>query len=151
MQKTRTIKKSEVEQSWYLVDAKGRRLGTLATTVAQLLMGKQDPKTRGYLIPHTKVIVINAAELDVPARKGISKLYTRYSGFPGGLKVFTLDEMMDKNPTEVVRKAVRGMLPKGSRGREILATNLYIYAGADHDHQAQQEQIVTIDKANFKI
>ncbi|MCA9379177.1 50S ribosomal protein L13, partial [Candidatus Dojkabacteria bacterium] len=125
--------------------------GTLATTIAQLLLGKHDPKSIGYLSPRTKVIVINSDELDIPANKKISKLYTRYSGYPGGLKVFTLGEMMEKDSTEVIRKAVRGMLPKGSRGREILATNLYVYAGSEHEHQAQQEQIVTIDKQNFKI
>lgn len=151
MQKTKTTSQSEIVEKWYMIDAAGQRLGKVASAAAQLLMAKNDPTMRSYLMPKTKMIIINAADLDLTEKKRISKLYTNYSGFPGGLRTLTLDEVMQKDPREVIIKAVRGMLPRNKRGNHILDTNLYVYAGAEHKHEAQAAQVEQIKLDNFKI
>jgi large subunit ribosomal protein L13 len=149
--KTRIVKPKEIVEKWYVVDAKGQRLGNLASFVAQLLMGKGDPMTRNYLVPKTKVVILNSDDLDITEKKAISKLHTRYSGFPGGLTISTLGELMEKDSRKVVTKAVRGMLPKNKRADEIISSNLYIYNNAEHDQAAQASQMVTVDIQKFKI
>jgi large subunit ribosomal protein L13 len=128
---------------WYLIDAKGQRLGKVATRVAQLLMGKHEPEYVPHLDNGSRVVVINAAELDVHPRKIEGKLYWRHSGYPGGIRYETLGDVMDKKPTEVVRRAVKGMLPKNRMGAASL-TKLYIYAGEEHDQKAQQPEQIAI-------
>jgi large subunit ribosomal protein L13 len=140
------IRQSDIKEKWYLVDAKGLRLGNIASVVAQLLLAKDNPLIRDYLMPKNKVVVINAEKFDYTPKKGLTKFYKRYSGYQSGLKVETLDSLIMRRPTEPLRKAIKGMLPKNSRGRAILAQNLFIYAGGEHPHTAQKPVIVDIKK-----
>src|SRR5664279_4548274 len=110
MFKTKTTTPSELTESWYIIDAKGQRIGRVASIAAELLMAKNEPKTRDYLTPKHKVIITNAAEVDVTARKRSGKIYTRYSGYPGGLTVNTLEEVLEKHPERALEHAIKGML-----------------------------------------
>jgi large subunit ribosomal protein L13 len=134
---------SELEATWYLIDAKDKRLGKIATRAAQILMGKAEANYVPHLDNGARVIIINAASLDIHPRKVEGKLYWRHSGYPGGIKSRTLGEMMDATPTEVVRKAVRGMLPKNRLGAATL-NKLYIYAGDEYGQKAQQPKQVEL-------
>lgn len=142
---TKTVNPSEIEERWFLLDAKGKRIGRIATTAAELLLQKDVPHNRNYLMPKTKVVIINADEVDVTENRKISKVFTRYSGYPSGLTKETLGEVMERRPLKALRHAVRGMLPKGRRGRAINAKNVYIYVGAEHDHSAQKPKTVEIN------
>ncbi len=142
--KTKTVSPDQIKEKWYLIDAAGLRLGKLATIAAELLLGKHDPLVKDYLTPKTKVVITNTDKLDITERKSLSKIYTRYSGYPGGLTTNTLGELMAKDSTKVVELAVRRMLPKNTRGRQIFGTNFYVYAGADHKHVAQNPEALTI-------
>lgn len=145
MTKTKITKPSEVKLKWYLIDAKGKRLGKVAAVAAQLLLGKNEPTMRDYLLPQNKVVVLNAASLDITAKKSISKLATRYSGYPGGLTIMTLGEMMQKYPDRVIEKAIRGMLPKNKRADKIADQNLFVYADEVHPHNGQENEFISID------
>ncbi len=144
MVKTKTTSQKTQTEKWYLVDARGKRLGKLASTVAELLMGKGDVSMRDYIMPMHKVVITNAQHLDIAERKKVNKLYTNYSGYPGGLKIFTLGEMMGKSPVEVVRRAIKGMLPRTKRSDAIFSNNLYVYAESEHKHQAQEPQFINV-------
>lgn len=146
---TRTVSQSNVQEKWYLVDAKGLRIGKVSSAIAQLLLGKNNVDTRAYLMPQNKVVVINAAEIDVTPKRADTKFYTQYSGFPGGIKYTFLKDMMAKFPGRVIENAVSGMLPKNKRGKHIMASNLFIYANADHKHEAQKPEV--IDLNTYKI
>ncbi len=149
MFKTKATKQGELQEKWFLVDAKGQRLGLVASKVAEILLAKDQPIMRDNLMPQNKVVVINAGEIDISDRKGDMKVYTRYSGYPGGLTRETLKEVITKHPVRPVEKAIRGMLPRGKRGNSIYATNLYVYAGADHKHEAQQPTLVDLRNIKF--
>ena len=126
---------ASIERSWLVIDAEGLVLGRLATEIAHLLRGKHKPTWAPHLDTGDHVIVVNAAKLDVSVRRA-GKLYYRHSGFPGGLRTTTLGAMLEKNPERVVRLAVKGMLPKGRLGRQMIK-KLRVYAGAEHPHAAQ--------------
>lgn len=134
--KTYSAKPGEIERHWYLVDADGQTLGRLATRIADTLRGKGKPQ----YTPHTDtgdfVIVVNAEKVAVTGKKLDQKLYHRHSGYPGGLTSRTLREQLDRRPTEVLRKAVKGMLPKNRLAAAQLR-KLKIYAGPGHPHEAQ--------------
>jgi large subunit ribosomal protein L13 len=136
MQKTWNAKPGEIERHWYVVDAEGQTLGRLATQIADTLRGK----TKAEYTPHVDtgdfVIVVNAEKIAVTGKKLDQKLYHRHSGYPGGLTSRTLREQLDRRPTEVIRKAVKGMLPRTRLARAQL-TKLKVYAGAEHPHVAQ--------------
>lgn len=149
MTKTRTVSKSEINERWYLIDASGLRLGRVASVAAELLLGKNDPKTRDYLLPRNKVVVVNASKLDITEKRKISKIYTNYSGYPGGLRKQTLGELQEKFPERVVEKAIKGMLPKNRRGKAIHATNLYVYTDAGHKHEAQQPEVIDVNNVSI--
>jgi large subunit ribosomal protein L13 len=149
MIRTKATKQSEIAEKWYLVDAKGQRLGVVASKIAELLLAKDQPIMRDNLTPKNKVVVVNAGDLDVTARKSDMKVYTRYSGYPGGLTKSTLKEMINRFPERPLEKAVRGMLPRGKRGNHIFASNLYVYAGADHKHEAQNPVLVDLKAVKF--
>lgn len=149
MNQVTNTSKQELKEQWYLIDAAGLRIGKLSTTIAELLLGKNNPQTRSYLLPQNKVVVINAAKLDVPVRKQTNKVYTQYSGYPGGLRKDTLEEMFKKFPERVIERAVKGMLPRNRRGKAIHAQNLYVYASSEHKHAPQQPQV--LDMTTFKI
>ncbi len=135
---TYTAKRGQVSREWHLIDAQGKILGRLATQVAQLLRGKKKP----IFTPHTDcgdgVVVINAEKIRVTGTKLTSKIYHRYTGYPSGLKSETLEHLLARRPTEVVRRAVEGMLPKNPLGSQV-ARRLRIYAGPRHPHAGQMK------------
>ena len=134
---------SQVERKWYVVDAEGQTLGRLASEVAKVLRGKN----KAIYTPHADcgdyVIVVNAEKIKVTGKKLDQKVYYDYSGYVGGMKETTLKELLAKKPEEVIRRAVKGMLPKGPLGREMM-TKLHVYAGPEHNHQAQQPKELEI-------
>jgi large subunit ribosomal protein L13 len=131
------LRKEDIkERKYYLIDAEGKILGRLATFIAQLLMGKDRPDYTPHVDSGAGVIVINAEKIKVSGKKLEQKFYNRYSGYPGGLKQIRLKEMLKNRPEEVIRHAVRGMLPKNRLLKRRIA-RLKIYAGAEHPHLAQ--------------
>lgn len=128
------IKKKEIKRYWHLVDARGKILGRLATQIAQLLMGKSKTYFSRHLDGGDYVVVINAENIVTTGKKGEQKIYTRYSGYPGGLKKQTLNELKATRPEEVIRHAVAGMLPKNKLRKRMLS-RLHIYAGDKHPYQ----------------
>jgi len=136
MQKTYVAKKEDIKRAWYLLNAKDKILGRLASKVAVILRGKHKAIYTPHLDTGDGVIVINAAKIRVTGRKLQQKVYRRFSGYPGGLKEVTLETMLKKNPATVVKLAVRRMLPQGPLGRDILK-KLKVYADDQHPHKAQ--------------
>ncbi len=134
--KTYSAKTGEITRDWYLVDAEGKTLGRLATQIADRLRGKGKPQYTPHIDTGDFVVVVNADKIAVTGNKLDSKMYYRHSGFPGGLRVRPLREQLERRPTEVLRKAVKGMLPRNRLAREQL-TKLKIYAGPAHPHEAQ--------------
>jgi large subunit ribosomal protein L13 len=130
-------------RDWLLVDAAGKTLGRLATGIADALRGKRKPEYTPHIDTGDFVIVINAEKIEVTGNKRQAKLYHRHSGYPGGLRSRTLEEMLDRRPEEVIRLAVRGMLPKNRLARQQLR-KLKVYAGPDHPHEAQKPKVVEL-------
>src|SRR5881398_3232403 len=139
MQKTWNAKPGEIVRRWYVVDAEGKTLGRLATQIADTLRGKRKPEYTPHIDTGDFVVVVNAEKISVTGAKRQEKMYYRHSGYPGGLKSRTLNDMLERRPEEVIRLAVRGMLPRTRLGRKQL-TKLKVYAGPDHPHAAQQPQ-----------
>ncbi len=137
--RTFTPKKDEIEKKWWLIDAEGKILGRLATEVAVLLRGKRNPKFAHFIDCGDFVVVINAEKVNVTGKKLEQKKYYSHSGYPGGLKVKTLKELLEKKPEEVIRKAVWGMIPKNKLGRAVYK-KLKVYRGSHHPHEAQKPQ-----------
>jgi len=137
--KTWTAKPGEVERKWYLVDAEGQTLGRLATRIADTLRGKNKPEYTPHVDTGDFVIVVNAERIAVTGKKLDDKMYHRHSGYPGGLRSRTLREQLERRPTEVLRKAVKGMLPRNRLSRAQIG-KLKIYAGPAHPHEAQAPQ-----------
>ena len=134
--KTWNAKPGEVARDWYLVDAEGQTLGRLATRIADTLRGKDKAQYTPHVDTGDFVVVVNAEKIHVTGKKLDEKIYYRHSGYPGGIKQRTLREQLDRRPTEVIRKAVKGMLPKNKLAAAQL-TKLKVYAGPDHPHAAQ--------------
>jgi large subunit ribosomal protein L13 len=134
--KTYSAKPGEIARDWYLVDAEGKTLGRLATQIADTLRGKRKPQYTPHVDTGDFVIVVNAEKIAVTGNKLDGKLYYRHSGYPGGLKVRPLREQLERRPTEVLRKAVKGMLPRNKLANQQI-TKLKIYAGPDHPHESQ--------------
>jgi large subunit ribosomal protein L13 len=137
--KTYVATPQDRERNWLLVDAEGQTLGRLATQLADALRGKRKPTYTPHVDVGDFVVVVNAEKIAVTGAKRQEKLYRRHSGYPGGLKTRTLNDMLERRPEEVIRLAVKGMLPRNRLGRKQL-TKLKIYAGPDHPHAAQQPQ-----------
>lgn len=137
--RTFTPKKDEIEKKWWVINAEGKILGRLATEVAILLRGKRKPEFAHFVDCGDFVVVINAEKVNVTGKKLEQKKYYSHSGYPGGLKVKTLKELLDTKPEEVVRKAVWGMIPKGKLGRAVYK-KLKVYRGSHHPHEAQKPQ-----------
>lgn len=137
--KTYTVRAGDIEREWFVVDATGLTLGRLATRVARVLEGKHKPTWSPNLDNGDHVIVLNAAKITVTSDKTTTKEYVRHSGYPQGLKAESLGKLLDRRPEEVVRRAVKGMLPRTKLGVQQLR-KLKIYAGTDHPHQAQQPE-----------
>jgi large subunit ribosomal protein L13 len=132
------------ERNWLVVDATGKTLGRLATQIADTLRGKRKPEYTPHVDVGDFVIVVNAEKVVVTGRKREEKLYRRHSGYPGGLKARTLGDMLERRPEEVIRLAVRGMLPRNRLGRAQLR-KLKVYAGPDHPHVAQKPEPMEIE------
>jgi large subunit ribosomal protein L13 len=137
--KTWNAKPANVERQWYVVDAEGQTLGRLATRVADTLRGKRKPTYTPHVDTGDFVVVVNAEKIAVTGAKLQQKLYYRHSGYPGGLRSRTLAEQLERRPAEVIRKAVKGMLPRNRLGRAQLG-KLKVYAGPEHPHEAQKPQ-----------
>src|SRR5579863_7979210 len=129
-------KTAETEHRWYIVDAAGQRLGTLAVRIARALSGKHKPTWTPHIDDGDHVVVVNADKVELGGQKWQQKLYYRHSNYPGGLKVQTAREMADKHPERLIEKAVRGMLPT-NRMRDAQLRRLNVYTGAEHPHGAQ--------------
>jgi large subunit ribosomal protein L13 len=134
--KTYSAKPKEIEQRWYLVDAEGQTLGRLATRIADTIRGKRKAVYTPHIDTGDFVVVINAEKIAVTGKKREEKIYYRHSGYPGGLRERTFAEEIERRPTEVLRKAVKGMLPRNRLARRQL-TKLKVYAGPEHPHEAQ--------------
>jgi large subunit ribosomal protein L13 len=139
-------KPTDIERAWHLVDADGLVLGRLATEVARILRGKHRPIFAPHMDTGDHVVVVNAAKVVLTADKGEAKFAYRHSGYPGGLKSRSYTWLLENRPEELVRRAVRGMLPKTTLGRRQLG-KLKVYAGSDHPHGAQRPQPLDIPGA----
>ncbi len=128
-----------VERRWYLIDAEGQTLGRLATEIARILRGKNKPQYTPHVDTGDFVVVVNAEKVVVTGKKAEQKVYYRHTGYPGGLKETSYEVMLQRKPTEILRRAVRGMMPKTRLGRQQLR-KLKIYAGPEHPHEAQNPQ-----------
>jgi len=129
----------EAERKWLLIDAEGQTLGRLATGIARLLRGKDKPQYTPHVDTGDFVVVVNAEKVVVTGKKAEQKVYYRHSGYPGGLKTTSYEEMLERKPTEILRRAVKGMMPKTRLGRQQLK-KLKIYAGSEHPHGAQRPE-----------
>lgn len=132
-------KPHEVERKWYVVDAEGKTLGRVASQVATVLRGKNKPTFTPHVDCGDYVIVINAEKVEVTGKKRKEKVYKHHTGYPGGLRETTFDKLIAKKPEEIIRHAVKGMMPKGKLGRQMYK-KLKVYAGPEHDHSAQKPE-----------
>ncbi|MEH1874428.1 50S ribosomal protein L13 [Nostoc sp.] len=135
--KTYLPSQASLEREWYIVDATDKRLGRLASEVAQVLRGKKKPEYTPHLDTGDFVIIINAEKVAVTGKKRTQKLYRRHSGRPGGMKTETFAKLQDRIPERILEQAVKGMLPKSSLGKQLF-TKLKVYAGPTHPHDAQK-------------
>jgi large subunit ribosomal protein L13 len=144
MEKTYLPPDSNADQKWYVVDAADQRLGRLATQIAMVLRGKNKPHYTPFMDTGDFVIVINAEKVVVTGKKSEQKIYRRHSGRPGGMKEETFEDLQKRIPERIIEKAVKGMLPKNSLGRQLF-TKLKVHAGPDHPHQSQQPVALKIE------
>ncbi|PID77816.1 MAG: 50S ribosomal protein L13 [Deltaproteobacteria bacterium] len=140
---TYSAKREDIETKWHLVDAEGKVLGRLASEVAKVIRGKHNPLFTPHADCGDSVVVINAEKVVLTGRKMAQKKYYRHSGYTGGLKEITAEKLFEKKPEEVIRLAVKGMLPKNKLGRK-LNKKLRVYSGSEHPHHAQQPEIMNI-------
>ncbi len=143
IQKTYSMKASEISKKWYVIDAEGKVLGRLATQIAMILRGKNKPTFTPYLDMGDNVIVINAEKIVLTGSKADDKEYFRHSQYPGGIKFVNIKKMWKERPQFIIEHAVKSMLPKNRLGRKIFG-NLKVYKGADHPHQAQTPEPLEI-------
>jgi len=141
--KTFSAKPGSVDQSWYVVDARGKTLGRMASAIASRLRGKHKPEFTPHVDTGDFIIVVNAAEVSVTGNKAKDKIYHHHTGYPGGLKSISFEKLMEKAPEQAIELAVKGMLPKNPLGR-AMARKLKVYAGSEHPHTAQQPQALEI-------
>jgi large subunit ribosomal protein L13 len=135
--KTYQAKKEEVDHQWYLVNAEGKVLGRLASELAKILRGKHKPTFTPHLDTGDFVVVVNAEKVGLTGKKLKDKIYYRHTGYPGGIKEVSAEKLLAKKPTELIMRAVKGMLPKNSLGKALFR-NLYVYCGSEHPHEGQQ-------------
>ena len=140
--KTYMANPDKIELKWYVVDAEGCTLGRLASEVAKILRGKNKPQFTPHIDTGDYVIIVNAEKIKVTGKKLSQKIYYHHSGYVGGMKETTLSEMLAKKPERVLELAVKGMLPKGPLGRKMYR-KLFVYAGPEHKHEAQQPEALT--------
>jgi large subunit ribosomal protein L13 len=144
MMKSYMARPLEVERKWYVVDAEGKHLGRLATEIVRVLRGKNKPRYTPHVDVGDFVVVVNADRVAVTGRKAEQRVYRRHSGYPGGMKETSYEQMLARKPTEVLRKAVYGMMPKTRLARKQFK-KLKIYAGPEHPHSAQDPQTLEVN------
>ena len=142
--KTVSANKATVSKEWVLVDADGQTLGRLASKIAKLIRGKHKPNFTPHVDCGDNVVVINAEKINLTGKKWTDKSYIRHKGYQGGQRSLTATEMFEKDPTRLVEKAVKGMLPKNILG-SALFRNLYVYAGSEHSHEAQSPKAINLN------
>ncbi len=142
--KTVSANKATVDKQWVLVDADGQTLGRLASKVAKLIRGKHKPSFTPHVDCGDNVVIINAEKIQLTGKKWDDKAYIRHTGYPGGQRSLSATEMFEKDPTRLIEKAVKGMLPKNKLG-SALYKNLYVYAGAEHAQEAQQPTAINLN------
>ena len=135
--KTVSAKKESVTREWYVVDATDKTLGRLSTEIANRLRGKHKPEFTPHVDTGDYIVVVNAEKVKVTGNKTTDKVYHHHTGYPGGIKSITFEQLMDKAPERIIEKAVKGMMPKNKLSRSMM-TKLKIYAGSEHPHSAQQ-------------
>lgn len=138
--KSYIAKAGDIQHNWYVIDAEGKTLGKLAAETAMILRGKKKPTYTPHMDCGDYVVVINAEKICVTGKKDSDKIYKRHTGYPGGLREMTLAEMRAKKPEEIIRHAVKGMMPKGKLGRAMFK-KLKVYAGPEHPHAAQKPEV----------
>ena len=140
--KTYMANPDKIERKWYVVDAEGQTLGRMASEIAKVLRGKNKPEYTPHVDAGDYVVVVNAEKVKVSGKKLQQKIYYNHSDYVGGMKETTLAEMMAKKPEKVIELAVKGMLPKGPMGRDMIK-KLHVYAGPEHKQQAQKPEVLT--------
>ena len=145
--KTVSANKNTVDKKWVLVDASGQTLGRMCSKIAKLLRGKHKPSFTPHVDCGDNVIVVNAEKITLSGNKWESKKYIRYTGYPGGQRSLTAKELYDKDPTRLVEKSVKGMLPKNKLGAELFR-NLYVFTDSDHKFEAQKPLLIDLNKVN---
>ena len=143
--KTISANKNTVDKKWVLVDASGQTLGRMCSKIAKLLRGKYKPNFTPHVDCGDNVVVINAEKITLSGNKWDSKEYIRYTGYPGGQRSLTAKELFEKDPTRLIEKSVKGMLPKNKLGA-ALYRNLYVYVGGEHKHNAQNPTLINFNK-----
>ena len=141
--KTFTPRAGDIERQWFVVDAEGKTLGRLASQIAHVLRGKHKPTYSPHMDLGDHIVVINAEKIRVTGRKADQKVYYRHTGYPGGLRTTTYEDMLGKHPERILRIAVKGMLPNNILGRQMFK-KLRVYAGPEHEHAAQQPQALSV-------
>jgi len=141
--KTYSARARDIRHQWHLIDADGKTLGRLATEIARRLRGKHKPEYTPHMDTGDYIVVINAEKIHATGRKMSQKMYHHHTGYIGNLKSFTLEKLLARKPERVIQLAVKGMMPKGPLGRQMLR-KLKIYAGAEHPHAAQQPQALEL-------
>ena len=140
---TQSFKKSDIQETWILLDAKGKTLGRFATQIAKILSGKNKPEYTPNADMGDFVVVVNAKDIHVTGKKEEQKKYYRHSGYPGGIKSKLLGEVLDDSASEVIKSAVKGMLPKSKLGRKMFS-KLKVYEDSEHPHVAQNPQLIEL-------
>ena len=140
--KTYMANPDKIERKWYVVDAEGQTLGRLSSEIAKVLIGKNKPEYTPHIDTGDYVVVINAAKVKVTGKKLQQKVYYNHSDYVGGMRETTMADMMAKKPEKVIELAVKGMLPKGPMGRDMIK-KLHVYAGPEHEQQAQKPEVLT--------
>jgi len=140
MSSTYMAKPQDIERKWYVIDAEGKTLGRLASEAASILRGKNKPVFTPHIDTGDYVIIINAEKVQVTGKKRKEKIYKRHTGYPGGLREITFEKLQAKKPEEIIRHAVKGMMPNGKLGRQMYK-KLKVYAGPEHKHAAQKPEV----------
>lgn len=147
---TFSAKKKDIKRKWYLVDAEGKTLGRMATQVAIVLRGKHKPAFTPHVDTGDHVVVVNAGKVRLTGDKLRKKLYYRHSGYPGGLKCDTAEDLLRRNPAALVEKAIKGMLPKNPLGKQM-GRKLRVYAGSTHPHRAQSVETLALHTREERV
>lgn len=142
--KTVSANKETAEKKWFIVDAEGQTVGRLASKVAKVIRGKHKPNFTPHADCGDNVIIVNAEKVSFSGTKLVNKTYIRYTGYPGGQRMTTAEEMLRKQPERLIEKAIKGMLPKNTLGRKLF-TNLKVYKGTEHNHDAQKPEVLNLD------